>query len=363
MSDKAQSVHSKAQQNAHFAYSPKTTSIPGKIIAIFQKHPGKEYCTKGLIDLTGGKKNTVYSALRRLFDHNRIYRRREDGNYFYSLPGGSLDLYYKLWDVTKGLPGCRFHNIVLFYTMSKHKHAIYGVEHFLGSRKGTREWKYAKVSRDVNWIIGFNKGKSKPPSIQISLPCTKRPIDLDGWIAFMLFLDGMLPGIHLLDEPEGWRIKRIEINWDNKYLPGVVLENVGEIRPFTDAIFKIYNKEIDGNIFQRNEIKYLGNKERPLEFIDWFARIQGSTQPHQAEAEMVVSLNHIRRESTETRQSMARMEKEFSKGMTDVASAVETLAAAILNMQAPPPRKKKRDSNEEESAATSIIMQQPPGGT
>jgi len=284
--------------------------------------------------------NTIYSSLRRLVEKGLILKISYGNFSEYFYPTSSLEAEKLVWDLTKGLKYNKMHNIRLFH-QAKHKITIYGVEQTLGGRKGEREWKFGKdshghvISRTIKWTLGYNKNKSRPPSIQITMACSDRPLSIpDDWVAFLIYLDGML-NLGLADIANANQWKLMSAHFHNDYILGpemTTLDKPVEIKNFTDAISRLYDKEIDGLWYRRDEKCFAEDANYAPSLPDWMVQQEAGVTPYAAENLVVGALNTISQESRATRVSQRRLEKSMVEQQKVMAEQQQQTNAILKDL-------------------------------
>ncbi len=323
MTDKAQLTNTNEYSNEYpMVLGLRANSITYRIYQLLKKHPEDKWNIKGIRRELHENPRSIYSALRRLLAKSLILKFPYPTFCEYGFPSTSLDAERAAWDFTKGLGYNKMHNIMLFH-QATNKLTIYGVEQALGGRTGFREWFWGKdflgnpIKRTIKWILGYNINKSKPPSITIRMACSDRPISLpDDWVSFLIYLDGML-SLHILEHPEQWQLLTAHFHNDYRLGPNyTTLEKPVDIKSFTDAICRLYDKQIDGLWYRRDEKCFAADANYAPSLQQWKVQNEAGIVPYAAENLVVGALNTISQESRATRVSQRRLENamlEFLK--------------------------------------------------
>ncbi len=291
-----------------------------KVFQFLRLHSGKRFLAKQISRRIDINPSSCYSALKRMVDKDYILKFKYNTFCEYAYPISTFQIEKELWDITKGLPHSKMHNIRLYHSFPKHNFSIYGVEHALGGRKGERIWTWGydeynrPIRRSIKWLLGYNKGKSKPPSIQITMSCTERPLTVpDDWVAFLIYLDGLL-SLSILEHPGDWKLLTADFHTDYPLGPSSErLRGSHDLKAFTDALCRLYDKQIDGLWYRRNEIVFSENANFAPNLEKWKVQQNAGVRPDYAQAAIVGALNTISQESRATRVSQSRLEKVLAE--------------------------------------------------
>jgi len=317
---KAQLMHTNEHKSEQrMVLGLKKNSTTYLIYKHIRKSKERKFTPKDLaVELTINR-NTIYSSLRRLVEKGLILKISHGNFSEYSYPTSSFEAEKLTWDLTKGLKFNKMHNIMLFH-QAKHKLTIYGVEQTLGGRKGEREWLFGKdshghlIHRTIKWELGYNKNKSKPPSIIIRMACSDRPLSVpDDWVAFLIYLDGMLNlGLADIENAKQWKLMTAHFHKDYRLGPDMTtLDKPVEIKAFTDALCRLYDKEIDGLWYRRDETCFAEDANYAPSLLEWKVQNEAGIAPYAAENLVVGALNTISQESRATRVSQRRLENSL----------------------------------------------------
>ncbi|MGC9781754.1 MAG: hypothetical protein HZR80_21110 [Candidatus Heimdallarchaeota archaeon] len=291
-----------------------------KVFQFLRLNCGSRFTAKQISREIAISSSSCYSALKRIVDKNYILKFKYSTFCEYAYPISTFQVEKQLWDITKGLPHSKMHNIRLYHSFPKHNLSIYGVEQSLGGRKGERIWTWGKdefdrpIQRKIKWVLGYNKGKSKPPSIQITMSCTERPLSVpDDWIAFLIYLDGLL-SLSILEHPEDWKLLTADFHTDYPLGPSTErLTGSFDIKAFTDALCRLYDKQIDGLWYRRNEIVFDEKANFAPTLDQWKVQQRAGVRPDYAQSALVGMLNTISKENRATRISQSRIEKVLTE--------------------------------------------------
>lgn len=318
--------------------SLKAGYLPAAILRILKKDRDTEYTATNLQLILKRKLNSVNTALRRLAYRGFIMKRKYGNLNVYCFPGGVAEITQKLIDLTGGLPHKHMHNITLFYQFTKNKHATLGVEKLisrLGCREGSKDW----YDRTISWIVGRNSGKKKPPSLQLFLACSKKPMTVEILMKVFEYLEGFLD-LEIFEKPENWKLLSIDFNTDYKLGMRERITGSYELYPFVDALCRLYDKKIDGVWIRRSEMAAKWPADYAPTIASFSARVQGGPIAQQAEAMIVASLQHMESNSQATRQSMQQMQRSFNdqqqktnEQMTVLAQSISQLATEISKLK------------------------------
>jgi len=311
--------------------SLKAGYLPAAILRILKKDRDTEYTATNLQLILKRKLNSVNTALRRLAYKGLIMKRKIGNLNIYCFPGGVAEITQKLIDLTGGLPHKQMHNVSLFYQFTKNKHATLGVEKLisrLGCREGSKDW----YGRTIRWIVGRNSGKKKPPSLQLFLACSKKPMTVEILMKVFEYLEGFLD-LEIFEKPENRKLLAIDFNTDYKLGMRERLEGQFKLYPFVDALCRLYDKKIGDIWIRREEIAAEWPADYAPTLLEFRAKVQGGPIAQQAEAMIVASLQHMERNTQATRQSMQLLQRSFSDQMNGLTQSLSQLASAIVKLQ------------------------------